>query len=70
MTNDNQQVPKRTQLLTIAEAAPLVRKTEAAMRWWLNQGNCPIKTARVGGRIFLRQSDIEAYIDAQFEAGQ
>lgn len=55
-----------TKLLTIEEAAPLVRKTEGAMRWWLRQANCPIKTARIGGRLFVREADINAYIDAQF----
>ncbi|WIB16677.1 helix-turn-helix domain-containing protein [Curtobacterium sp. MCPF17_050] len=55
-----------TKLLTIVEAAPLVRKTENAMRWWLYQKDCPIKTAKIGGRLFIRESDITAYIDAQF----
>lgn len=55
-----------TKLLTIVEAAPLVRKTETAMRWWLYQKDCPIKTAKIGGRVFVRETDIEAYIEAQF----
>ena len=55
-----------TTLLTIAEAAPLVRKTEAAMRWWLQQKTCPIKTAKIGGRVFVRAEDVESYIQAQF----
>ncbi|PZE93908.1 DNA-binding protein [Curtobacterium sp. MCLR17_039] len=53
-------------LLTIVEAAPLVRKTEAAMRWWLAQKDCPVKAAKIGGRVFVRETDIEAYIEAQF----
>lgn len=57
-----------TTLLTIAEAAPLVRKTEAAMRWWLQRETCPIKTAKIGGRVFVRAEDIEAHIEAQFTA--
>jgi hypothetical protein len=55
-----------TQLLTIEEAAPLVRKSEAAMRWWLRQKACPLKVAKIGGRLFIRQVDIETYIEAQF----
>jgi len=55
-----------TKLLTIEEAAPLVRKTEGAMRWWLRQENCPIKTAKIGGRLFIREEDVTAHIDAQF----
>jgi hypothetical protein len=57
-----------TKLLTVVEAAPLVRKTEGAIRWWLRQKDCPIKTAKVGGRVFVRETDVEAYIQAQFEA--
>lgn len=55
-----------TTLLTIEEAAPLVRKSQAAMRWWIRQAGCPIKVAKIGGRLFIRQSDIEAYIESQF----
>ncbi len=55
-----------TKLLTIEEAAPLVRKTEGAMRWWLRQKDCPIRAAKIGGRLFIRESDITAHIDAQF----
>ncbi|MBF4595209.1 helix-turn-helix domain-containing protein [Curtobacterium flaccumfaciens] len=55
-----------TKLLTIEEAAPLVRKTEGAMRWWLRQKGCPIKTAKIGGRLFIREEDITAHIEAQF----
>lgn len=53
-------------LLTIVEAAPLLRKTESAMRWWLYQKDCPVKTAKIGGRRFVRESDLEAYVEAQF----
>ncbi|PZF12091.1 DNA-binding protein [Curtobacterium sp. MCPF17_011] len=55
-----------TKLLTIEEAAPLVRKTETAMRWWIRQKTCPIKVAKIGGRLFIRESDIASYIEAQF----
>jgi hypothetical protein len=53
-------------LLTVVEAAPRVRKTETAMRWWLAQKDCPIKTAKIGRRVFVREADIDAYINAQF----
>ncbi|WP_167578327.1 helix-turn-helix domain-containing protein [Curtobacterium flaccumfaciens] len=55
-----------TKLLTIEEAAPLVRKSQAAMRWWIRQASCPITVAKIGGRLFIREADIEAYIEAQF----
>jgi hypothetical protein len=56
-----------TNLLTIPEVAPRVRKTEAAARWWLSRPDCPIKVAKIGGRLFVRENDLEAYIDAQFQ---
>lgn len=58
--------PTRATLLTIGEAAPLVRKTEGAMRWWLYQNDCPVKVAKIGGRLFVREADIESYIESQF----
>jgi hypothetical protein len=54
-------------LCTIAEAAPQFKKTPAAMRWWLAQDTCPIKTAKTGGRIFVRQRDIDGAIAAAFD---
>jgi hypothetical protein len=55
-----------TALLTIVEAAHRVRKTEAAMRWWLYQKDCPVKVAKIGGRLLVRAEDIESYIKSQF----
>ena len=56
-----------TTLLTIEEAAPLVRKTEAAMRWWIKRENCPLTVAKIGGRLLLSREEIEAYIETQFQ---
>ena len=53
-------------LCTIAEAAPQFKKTPAAMRWWLAQEACPIKAAKIGGRVFVRQRDIDRVITDAF----
>jgi hypothetical protein len=53
-------------LRTIREAAPQFKKTEAAMRWWLAQESCPLRVARIGGRLFLRQSEIDRIITEAF----
>lgn len=54
-------------LCTIREAAPQFKKTEAAMRWWLAQPSCPIRAAKIGGRVFVRQRDIDGAIAAAFD---
>lgn len=66
VANDTERNRMTTKLLTIPEGAPRVRKTEAAMRWWLAQPNCPVKVAKVGGRLFVREADLDAYIEAAF----
>ncbi|WP_336698246.1 hypothetical protein [Curtobacterium sp. USHLN213] len=48
------------QLLTVSEAAPLLRKTEAAFRWYLRQPDCPLQTRKIGRRVMIRRSDVEA----------
>ena len=54
-------------LLTVKEAAPLLRTTEKGLRWMIHQGTAP-KSALVGGtRRMFRQSDIDAYIAEAFE---
>jgi len=53
-------------LCTIAESAPQFKKTEAAMRWWLAQESCPLRVARIGGRLFIRQSEIDRVISDAF----
>lgn len=51
--------PEVTRLLTLAEAAPMLRKSEASLRSWLRDPECPLIPRRIGRRIFLRQSDVE-----------
>lgn len=54
-------------LLTLAETAEQLRKSEAQLRWMIHAGTAP-RSAKIGGRRMFRASDVEAYIDAAFEA--
>ncbi len=54
------------ELLTLDEAAEMLRKTPAQMRWLRYKGEGP-QSALIGGRVMYRLADIRAYIDAAFE---
>lgn len=54
-----------TVLLTLEETAALLRKTDPALRWMLAKGTAP-KHAKIGGRIYFRESDVEAFIESAF----
>jgi len=54
-----------TKLLTINEAAALLRRTPAALRYMRHAGKGP-KSALVGGRVMYREDDVAAYIEAAF----
>ncbi|CAN7467594.1 helix-turn-helix domain-containing protein [Pseudarthrobacter oxydans] len=54
-------------LLTLAEAAERLRKSEAQLRWMIHAGTAP-RSAKIGGRRMFRASDVEDYINAAFEA--
>lgn len=56
-------------LLTLAEAAELLRTSESTMRYWRHTGTGP-KSARVGRRVVYRSADIEAWLDEQFAADE
>lgn len=53
-------------LLLLSEAAERLRRSEAQLRWMRHNGNGP-PCAKLAGRIMYRESDLEAWIDAQFE---
>lgn len=53
-------------LLTLAEAAEQLRKSEAQLRWMIHKKAAP-KSAIIGGRRMFRASDVAAWIEAQFE---
>lgn len=54
-------------LLTLAETAERLRKSEAQLRWMIHAGTAP-RSAKIGGRRMFRASDVEDYINAAFEA--
>ena len=54
-------------LLTLDETAERLRKTPSQLRWMRQTGNAP-KSAKIGGRIVFRESDVDAFIAAAFDA--
>lgn len=54
-----------TKLLTLDEAAELVRTPPATLRFWRHKGTGP-KSFKVGRRVMYREADIEAWIDVQY----
>lgn len=58
-----QSLPK---LLTLDEAAEMLRKSPAQMRWMRHNGIGP-KGAKLGRRIMYREQDIIDWVNAAFE---
>jgi excisionase family DNA binding protein len=65
------QTPRREQttepaseLLTITEAAQLVRAPVATLRYWRHLGTGP-RSFRLGRRVLYRRDDLHTWIDAQ-----
>ncbi|MDH6237042.1 helix-turn-helix domain-containing protein [Cryobacterium sp. CG_9.6] len=54
-------------LLTLEEAAAILRRSPAQMRWLRHQGTGPL-SAKIAGRVMYRAEDIEKYVTAQFDA--
>ncbi len=52
------------ELLTIAEAALLLRAPVATLRYWRHLGTGP-HSFRLGRRVLYRRDDLHAWIDAQ-----
>jgi excisionase family DNA binding protein len=61
----NLKLEKPFQLLTIEEAAELLRTPVSTLRYWRHMNKGP-KAARIGGRIMYRQDDLESWIEQQF----
>lgn len=59
--------PTSLPLLTMEEAAEMLRKSVAQLRWMRHSGVGP-RSAKVGGRVMYRKSDVIAWVDAAFEA--
>lgn len=54
-------------LLTITEAAHLLRTPVATLRYWRHVGTGP-RSFKLGRRVVYRRADLEAWISAQAEA--
>ena len=53
-----------SELLTIAEAAQLLRTPVATLRYWRHLGTGP-RSFRLGRRVLYRRDDLRSWIDAQ-----
>jgi DNA-binding transcriptional MerR regulator len=56
----------QTELLTITEAAELVRAPVATLRYWRHLGTGP-RSFRLGRRVLYRSDDLRSWIDAQHD---
>jgi predicted DNA-binding transcriptional regulator AlpA len=56
----------RERLLKIGEVADWIGTSENTLRFWRTQGIGP-KSAKLGRRIAYRESDVQEWLDAQFE---
>jgi excisionase family DNA binding protein len=57
-------VTREPDLLTIGEAAELLRAPVATLRYWRHRGTGP-RSFRLGRRVLYRRDDLRAYIDSQ-----
>jgi excisionase family DNA binding protein len=54
------------ELLTITEAADVLRTPVATLRYWRHMGTGP-RSLRLGRRVLYRRDDLRAWIEAQRE---
>ena len=55
---------RQPELLTITEAAELLRAPVATLRYWRHLGTGP-RSFRLGRRVLYRRADLRTWIDAQ-----
>ncbi|MFS0912804.1 helix-turn-helix transcriptional regulator [Microbacterium sp. 179-I 3D2 NHS] len=53
-------------LLFVREVADRLGRSEAALRWMMQQGTAP-KYAKLGGRVVFRESDVDAFVASAFD---
>lgn len=53
-------------IMTIEEAAELLRTPVSTLRYWRHMNRGP-RAARIGGRIMYRQADLEQWLNEQFD---
>lgn len=55
-------------LLSIEDVAEMIpTATQATLRYWRRTGYGP-QSAKIGRRVVYRQSDVQAWIDEQFQS--
>lgn len=59
-------VQRIDRLLYVEEVADMLRKTPSALRYMIHAGDAP-KSAKIGGRRMFKESDVEAWIQEQFD---
>lgn len=59
---------RELELLTITEAAELLRAPVATLRYWRHLGTGP-RSFRLGRRVLYRSDDLRSWIDAQLGRG-
>ncbi len=59
---------REPELLTITEAAELLRAPVATLRYWRHLGTGP-RSFRLGRRVLYRSDDLRSWIDAQLGRG-
>lgn len=52
-------------LWTLTETAEVLRKSPSQLRWMIHNGTGP-KSGLIGGRRMFRESDVTAFVEAQF----
>jgi len=57
-----------SELLTLPEAAELLRAPVATLRYWRHLGSGP-RSFRLGRRVLYRRDDLQAWVDAQRNSG-
>jgi excisionase family DNA binding protein len=57
-----------SELLTITEAAELLRAPVATLRYWRHLGTGP-RSFRLGRRVLYRADDLQVWIDARRDSG-
>ncbi len=59
-----QHVPRT--LLTVEEAAAVLRRTPGTLRWWRHAGQGP-RSFALGRRVYYDQAELRAWIDSEAE---
>ncbi len=60
----NHHASREQELLTITEAAELLRAPVATLRYWRHLGTGP-RSFRLGRRVLYRRDDLQAWVEEQ-----